>query len=242
MARRSSPPATPQGVGTWVRVSKAADPAKHKARWYVNTDTGEMIDRRTYDQNYGRLKRANIRSNEEQAKLRREAGLPVGPGRKKKPISAPPRRTPAKPPRPKSKKQQEAEERSRRRAAGLKGTRIFKRSTESTSTWRAKMFPSVDEAAFFTTGFLREFFPEEVYMVNAHGVLSPDSGSDPDEYGERVLEMHVAWKTILGLTDVKDAPLRVATMERNAAKLFAYIDKVEVLWRVPTQGRGRSSA
>lgn len=50
----------------WIRAAGAA-------RNYVNTETGEVISRRKYDQTYGRLAQAGIKSNEAQAQINRAA-------------------------------------------------------------------------------------------------------------------------------------------------------------------------
>ena len=52
----------------WVRLSGAA-------RNYQNTETGEVLSRRQYDQRFGRLAKAGIKSNEEQASKNREQNL-----------------------------------------------------------------------------------------------------------------------------------------------------------------------
>jgi hypothetical protein len=52
----------------WVRIPGAA-------RQYQNTETGEILSRRQYDQRFGRLAKAGIKSNEAQALKNREENL-----------------------------------------------------------------------------------------------------------------------------------------------------------------------
>jgi hypothetical protein len=55
-----------------------------KTRGWRNTRTGEILSRRQYDERYGRLARQGIPTPEAQARQRRAAGLPPGPGRGRK--------------------------------------------------------------------------------------------------------------------------------------------------------------
>ncbi len=68
------PPGGPGGPGAgWVY--------QPRTRGWLNTDTGERLSRRQFDIRYGRLAAQGYRTPEEQARIRRETGVEVGPAR-----------------------------------------------------------------------------------------------------------------------------------------------------------------
>lgn len=224
MGKPLPPPSTPAGVGQWVH------PAKGN-RNYVNTATGEMISRRQYDEHFGRLKRAGIISNEQQGKLRRQAGVPVGPARPRNPAKAPKR--------PKGPPTGGGGRAPQFYIDNMRDVIVYKPSKNSPIVWRRKSFPNLDEASFYILSFLRRFFPGEGVYVVAHGVLNAGVSGGADEIDEAAAAAP-EWRTIMPFTALRDfTPADSSDMVREAERIFdvGTIDAVEVRWRAPGQAQ-----
>lgn len=198
-----------------------------KARRYVNTKTGEIISRRQFDKQFGRLHERGFTSNEQQAKAREQAGLPKGPRRGGKGGAgggvrgpkAPPA-GPSTPPPPPPEAPSEIEQRGR---------------------WFLATFEEFERAATFVRRINRGRGNVIIFLV-AYGVLRPGASGAADLQDDQSLDEYIAahdpeHRTILSSTD-RDS-INWGAVYQTISAMFLTVEQYTVYWRLAKPPRGR---